>query len=151
MYIITFYSDISIYWIFIFSTKKDLLGHVSTVASNILFFLFNFEVVIIGNQDLTDRIIGQSFHIDTWGLCTINVTSRTLSEYVCQYLSQTLVFDIHYFTSCCFLYHNARYYWEISFTLSTSFCWIRNYNVDDYNYPTHDYKFLYFLQLIFHQ
>ena len=113
-----------------FALHKNLLGHFPTVACNILFFLFHFEVVIIGNQDLTDRIIGQSFHIDTWGLCTINVTSRTLSEYVCQYLSQTLVFDIHYFTSCCFLYHNARYFWENSFTLSILFCWILNYNVD---------------------
>ena len=114
----------------LFTLHKNLLGHFSTVASNILFVLFHFEVVIIGNHDLTDRIIGQSFHIDTWGLCTINVTSRTLSEYVCQYLSQTLVFDIHYFTSCCFLYHNARYFWEIYFTLPTLCSWILNYNVD---------------------
>ena len=114
----------------LFALHKKLLGHFSTVASNTLFFLFPFEVVIIGNQDLTDRIIGQSFHIDTWGLCAINVTSRTLSEYVCQYLSQTLVFDIHYFTSCCFLYHNARYFWEISFTLSIIFSWILKYNFD---------------------
>ena len=49
----------------LFALHKNLLGHFSTVASNILFVLFHFEVVIIGNQDLTDRIIGQSFHIDT--------------------------------------------------------------------------------------
>ena len=48
----------------LFTLHKNLLGHFSTVASNILFVLFHFVVVIIGNHDLTDRIIGQSFHID---------------------------------------------------------------------------------------